>query len=355
MAVDEATAALLEQMAASGAKPLHEMTAVKAREFASAMNAPGDPGPDMKDVRNTRVHTGGGTFPIRILTPCEDPRGVIVYYHGGGWVLGEIDSFDALGRHLAARTQCTVVLVDYRMAPEYRFPTAVEDSWAALLWTAGHLPEAEGDRNGNGRLIVAGDSAGGNLSAVMAQRAKKAGGPAIGLQVLIYPVTDCDINTTSYLDPANQLLLSRESMIWFWDHYAPVEAARTHPDASPLRSTALAGLPPAVVLTAEHDPLRDEGELYATQLIKAGVPVRHERFGGQMHGFFTMLDVLPGARAGLDFVVAAIDDHFAENLSLTIGLTPHRQHPSPAVGVLISTTRGRGAVRRSRRTRGRDR
>ena len=309
MAVDEATAALLAQMAASGARPLHEMTAAQAREFAAAMSVPGDPGPDMTDVRNTRVHTGGGAFPIRILTPCQDPRGVIVYYHGGGWVLGEIDSFDALGRQLAARTKCTVVLVDYRMAPEYRFPTAVEDSWAALLWTAEHLTETVGGVNAP--LIVAGDSAGGNLSAVMAQRAKKAGGPVIGLQVLVYPVTDCDINTTSYLDPANQLLLSRESMIWFWDHYAPVEAARTHPDASPLRGAALAGLPPAVVLTAEHDPLRDEGELYATQLIKAGVPVRHRRFAGQMHGFFTMLDVLPGARDGLDFVVAAIDDHLA--------------------------------------------
>jgi acetyl esterase/lipase len=308
MAVDEETAALLAQMAASGARPLHEMTAAQAREFAAAMSVPGDPGPDMTDVRNTRVHTGGGAFPIRILTPCMDPRGVIVYYHGGGWVLGEIDSFDALGRQLAARTKCTVVLVDYRMAPEYRFPTAVEDSWAALLWTAEHLTEAVGV---NAPLIVAGDSAGGNLSAVMAQRAKKAGGPVIGLQVLVYPVTDCDINTMSYLDPANQLLLSRESMIWFWDHYAPVEAARTHPDASPLRSTALVGLPPAVVLTAEHDPLRDEGELYATQLIKAGVPVRHRRFASQMHGFFTMLDVLPGARDGLDWVVAAIDDHLA--------------------------------------------
>jgi acetyl esterase len=308
MAVDEETAALLAQMAAIGARPLHEMTAAQAREFAAAMSVPGDPGPDMTDVSNTRVHTGGGAFPIRILTPCQDPRGVIVYYHGGGWVLGEIDSFDALGRQLAARTKCTVVLVDYRMAPEYRFPTAVEDSWAALLWTAEHLTEAVGV---NAPLIVAGDSAGGNLSAVMAQRAKKAGGPVIGLQVLVYPVTDCDINTMSYLDPANQLLLSRESMIWFWDHYAPVEAARTHPDASPLRSTALVGLPPAVVLTAEHDPLRDEGELYATQLIKAGVPVRHRRFASQMHGFFTMLDVLPGARDGLDFVVAAIDDHLA--------------------------------------------
>jgi len=307
MAVDQATAALLAQVAASGARPLTELTPARARQLA-AMSVTGGPGPVMADVVNTRVHAGGGTVPIRILTPGPDPRGVIAYYHGGGWVLGELSAFEALGRQLAARTGCVVVLVDYRLAPEYRFPTAVEDSWAALLWTAEHLTEIAGQRV---PLLVAGDSAGGNLAAVMAQRALRAGGPQIALQVLVCPVTDCDLNTTSYLDPANQLLLSRDSMIWFWDHYAPVEAARAHPDASPLRSTALAGLPPAVILTAEHDPLRDEGELYATLLIKAGVPVRYRRFAGQVHGFLAMLGLLPGARDGLDFVAAAIGDHLA--------------------------------------------
>jgi acetyl esterase len=155
-------------------------------------------------------------------------------------------------------------------------------------------------------LIVAGDSAGGNLSAIMALRARAAGGPSIALQVLVYPVTDCDLESTSYRDPANQLMLSRESMVWFWDHYAPDPEARLHPDASPLRSANLSGLPPAVILTAEHDVLRDEGELYATRLLKAGVPVRHRRFDGQMHGFFTMVDLLPGADEGLDYVATAI-------------------------------------------------
>jgi acetyl esterase len=171
-------------------------------------------------------------------------------------------------------------------------------------------------------LIVAGDSAGGNLAAIMAQRAKAAASsgvdsPAIALQVLVYPVTDCDLETTSYTDPANQLLLSRESMVWFWDHYAPEPEARTHPDASPLRQVDLRNLPPAVVLTAEHDPLRDEGELYATRLVQADVPVRHQRFDGQMHGFFTMNGVLPGADAAMDYVAAAIDDQLTGEQAAT--------------------------------------
>ena len=124
-------------------------------------------------------------------------------------------------------------------------------------------------------------------------------------------MTDCDLESTSYRDPANQLMVSRESMAWFWDHYAPDPEARPHPDASPLRSASFAGLPPAVILTAEHDVLRDEGELYATRLVKAGVPVRHRRFAGQMHGFFTMVDALPGAAAGLDYVAAAIDEQLS--------------------------------------------
>jgi acetyl esterase len=313
MAVDQATAALLEQMAASGLKPLQELTPAEARGRMAAVRGEQAPGPDMASVRDTRVRASGGFVPVRVLTPVPRPRGVIVYYHGGGWVIGALADFDKLGRLLARRTGCTVILVDYRLAPEYRFPTAVDDAWAALRWADAHRAELAGTGPGSAGLplIVAGDSAGGNLSAVMAQRARAAGGPAIALQVLVYPVTDCDLETTSYRDPANQLMLSRESMIWFWDHYAPDPEARLHPDAAPLRNSDLLRLPPAVVLTAEHDPLRDEGELYATRLIKAGVPVTHRRFDGQMHGFFTMVDQLPGAGEALDYVTAAIEEHLA--------------------------------------------
>jgi acetyl esterase len=315
MALDQATTALLEQMAASGGRPLHELTPAGARGLMAAMRGDAPPGPDMASVRDTRVRASGGFVPVRVLVPVDRPRGVIVYYHGGGWVIGALADFDKLGRLLAQRTGCVVLLVDYRLSPEYRFPTAVDDAWAALRWADEHRAELAGaDQEGTrAPLIVAGDSAGGNLSAIMALRARAAGGPPIALQVLVYPVTDCDLESTSYLDPANQLMLSRESMVWFWDHYAPEPDARLHPDASPLRSANFAGLPPAVILTAEHDVLRDEGELYATRLVKAGVPVRHRRFAGQMHGFFTMVDALPGAAAGLDYVAAAIEEQLSRS------------------------------------------
>ena len=313
MALDQATTALLEEMAASGLAPLHELTPTEARGRMAMLRGDAPPGPDMAAVRDTRVRASGGFVPVRVLVPTEQPRGVIVYYHGGGWVIGGLADYDRLGRLLAQRTGCTVILVDYRLAPEYRFPTAVDDSWAALRWADEHRAELAGaaPADTGAPLIVAGDSAGGNLSAVMAMRARAAGGPAIALQVLVYPVTDSDLESTSYRDPANQLMLSRDSMVWFWDHYAPDPESRLHPDAAPLRSANFAGLPAAVILTAEHDVLRDEGELYATRLLKADVPVRHQRFAGQMHGFFTMTGVLPGAGEALDYVAAAIEEHLA--------------------------------------------
>ena len=152
-------------------------------------------------------------MPVRVLRPAEQTRGVIVYYHGGGWVIGGLDDFDKLGRLLARRTGCTVLLVDYRLAPEYRFPVAVDDAWAALRWADEHRAELASPQ---APLIVAGDSAGGNLSAVMTQRARAARGPDIALQVLVYPVTDCDMETTTYRDPGNQLMLTSDSMTWFW-------------------------------------------------------------------------------------------------------------------------------------------
>jgi acetyl esterase len=309
MALDQATTALLEQMAALGLKPLHEQTPAQARERMAALRGEQAPGPEMASAADTRVRASGGFVPIRVLTPVPRPRGVIVYYHGGGWVIGAIADFDKLGRVLAQRTECTVILVDYRLAPEYRFPTAVDDAWAALRWADERRAELA---QAGAPLIVAGDSAGGNLAAIMAQRARAGGGPALALQVLVYPVTDSDLESTSYRDPANQLMLSRESMVWFWDHYAPDPEARLHPDAAPLRNADLLRLPPAVVVTAEHDVLRDEGELYATRLLKAGVPVRHRRFAGQMHGFFTMVDVLPGAADAMDYVTAAIGETLKE-------------------------------------------
>lgn len=308
MAVDDATSALLAAMAESGNRPLLEMTPAEARAQAAAMPKPDVAGPEMAEVSDQRVPVTGGVVPVRVLVPKTTPVGVIVYYHGGGWVLGTIDDSEIVGRNLADRTGCVVVLVDYRLAPEFRFPTAVDDALAALHWVDAHIDDLAGRRV---PIVLAGDSAGGNLSAVVALKARDAGGPAIAMQVLVYPVTDCDFETTSYVDPENELFLTREAMIWFWDHYAPLPAVRLHPDASPLRAANLADLPPAVVVTAEHDVLRDEGEIYATRLVKAGVPVQHRRFEGQMHGFFTMFAVLPGGEAAMAYVSEAIRGQLA--------------------------------------------
>ena len=246
-------------------------------------------------ARMTKPHSGSSF-------PSNPPRGVLVYYHGGGWVTGSIDENDTVARKLAERTACAVVLIEYRLAPGHRYPTAVDDSYAALEWVGEHLSDIAGQEV---PLILAGDSAGGNLAAVMAIRARDRSGPRIALQVLIYPVTDADFDRPSYTDPENELLLTRDGMIWYWDHYLPESSRRTEPDASPLHTENLSGLPPAVILTAEYDVLRDEGETYAARLQEANVPTDLLRYAGQMHGFFTLL-MLPGSELGFQQVVKAV-------------------------------------------------
>ena len=256
----------------------------------------------MERVEERTIEGPDGQAKLRILVPIQNPRGVMVYYHGGGWVIGSIDEYDTVARKLAERTSCAVVLVEYRLAPEHRYPAAVDDSFAALKWVGNHLTDIAGEEV---PLIVAGDSAGGNLAAVMAIRARDRSGPPIALQVLIYPVTDADLDRPSYSNPENDLLLTRDGMIWFWDHYLPESSRRTEPDASPLHTGNLSGLPPAIVLTAEHDVLRDEGEAYAARLQEAKVPTDLQRYAGQMHGFFTLL-MLPGSELAFQQIVKAV-------------------------------------------------
>ena len=308
MALDDATQAFLAQMAAAGGKPIHEMTPEEARGLSAALGEMYVPGPDVHSSEDVRLPVDGGDILVRVLTPVPDPRGVLVYYHGGGWVIGDVPGFDTLGRTLAQRTGMTTLLVDYRLAPEHRYPVAVEDAWAALTWADENRARLAPS---GGPLVVAGDSAGGHLSAVMTQRAKARGGPSIDLQVLVYPVADADVDTPSYLDPENQLMLTRDTMIWFFDHFVPEAGRRGEAEVAPIKAEDLSGLPPAVVVTAEHDVLRDEGEAYARRLAWAGVPVQHKRFDGQMHGFFTMVNVLPGSAAGIEYVAAAIDERLA--------------------------------------------
>lgn len=305
MTLDVATKTFVDEVlnsGDSGGGSFEDRTPEEARAFRAQLAALNGPAPRMARVEDHTIEQADGSFQVRVLVPIEPAGGVIVYYHGGGWVVGSIDESDTLGRKLAERTSCAVVLVDYRLAPEHPYPAAVDDSYAALEWTAEHLEDIAGSEV---PLFVAGDSAGGNLSAVMAIRARDRNGPEIAMQVLIYPVTDANFDRPSYTDPENQLLLTRDSMIWFFDHYIPDAARRSEPEASPLYTEDLSGLPPAVVLTAEHDPLRDEGEEYAQRLTDAGVDVDLQRHKGQMHAFFALL-MLPGSERGMQQVVKAV-------------------------------------------------
>lgn len=300
MPLDEPSLRLLKQLADSGAKPFHQMQPREARAFLSTLRPAYGDGPTMLKVEEHTVIKGETGFRLRVLVPEERPSGLILYCHGGGWATMSIEDFDTFGRLLASKTRCAVVLVDYRLAPEHRYPAAVDDCWLALQWTAAQRARITG--SAEAPLVVSGDSAGANLAAVLAQRSVRLGGPRLALQVLAYPVLQADLDGPSYLDPANQLLLCREDMAWFWDQYLPDRTKRGVLDASPLAATALSGLPPTLIVSAEYDILREEGETYARLLQEAGVPVTERCFEGQMHTFFTMVNVLPASALAIDYV-----------------------------------------------------
>ena len=302
MAIDRSTAKFIAEMAEDGVKPIHKSTPLETRVLTSKIAGLAGPAPKMHRVKEQTIRGVDGEAILRILIPFDYIRGVLVYYHGGGWVTGSAGEYDTVARKLAERTSCAVVLVEYRLAPEYRYPTAVDDSYAALEWVGKHLGDIAGQ---DVPLIVVGDGTGGNLAAVTAIRARDRNGPSVALQALIYPVTDADFDRPSYLEADNQLMLTRDAMIWSWNHYLPEVHRRIEPDASPLHTENLRELPPAVILTAEHDVLRDEGEAYAARLQEADVPINLQRHAGQMHGFFTLL-MLPGSELGFQQVVKAI-------------------------------------------------
>jgi len=291
---------ILDGKAASGAPPLWECTPEEARAGVAANVALIGAGPSVASVRDIVIPGQAGGIPARVYSPVPDAPGVVVYYHGGGWVLGSADQWDASVRALAVASGCDVVSVDYRLAPEHVFPAAADDAYDAVLWVASSLADGR-------PLVVAGDSAGGNLAAVSALRARDTGGPPLALQVLVYPVTDSDLDRKSYHQyDGTEFILNRRDMVWFWDHYAPDPAARANPYASPLRASDLSGLPPAYVVTAEHDPLRDEGFAYADRLRAAKVPVEHRHYGTQIHAFFTFVNLIDDADKAVAEAGAAI-------------------------------------------------
>jgi acetyl esterase len=296
--VDPNVQAMLDGLAASDTPDLSEMGVADAR-IAIGMLAlvDGEPEP-VDEVRDLVLPGPAGDIPARLYRsgPDDGPRPVLVWYHGGGWVIGDLESADPTARKLANRTGAVVVSIDYRLAPEHPYPAPLDDCWAALQWVAAHTGEIGGDP---ARIAVGGDSAGGNLAALVAVMARDAGGPALRHQLLVYPATDLTMSYPSIEINGEGLLLTRKAMVWFSGNYLG-DADPRDPRISPMFVDDLSGVAPATVLTAEFDPLRDEGAAYAQRLVDAGVDCEHHGYDGMIHGFFGLGTVTPVALEAMD-------------------------------------------------------
>ncbi|MCY3557954.1 MAG: alpha/beta hydrolase [Chloroflexi bacterium] len=285
------TQGLLAMLEEAGGPDISEQTPEEARAAIANFAAMQAGAPEPARVEDRNVPGPAGDIPVRVYASAGDNLPVVMYFHGGGWVLGDIDSHDGTCKQLLAELgEAAVVSVHYRLAPEDKYPAAAEDCYAATQWVAEHASEIGGD---GARLAVCGDSAGGNLSAVVSQMARDRGGPAIAAQVLHVPVTDHNYSYPSYTENAEGMLLTRASMVWFWDHYLNSDADGQEAYASPIKAADLSGLPPALVQTAEYDPLRDEGEAYGAALEAAGTEVSVHRYNGVVHDPFMMFAVIP--------------------------------------------------------------
>lgn len=303
MALHPTLARMLEIYRAAGRPAYAACSPEEARALLSASAAALGDGPQVGPVSDLAVPTRCGSVPARLYRAGGPERGLVVYVHGGGWVLGALADFDALARSLVARSGCALLMVDYRLAPEHAFPAGLEDVEDAIRWASGQRRQLAGAEV---PLLVAGDSAGANLATVAATALKD--DIEIALQLLIYPVADCDFTTASYRLPEEDLFLSRADMQWFYRHYAP-EALWSDPRISPLRAPGLKGAAPAWIAVAEYDVLHDEAVAYAQRLAAAGVPAALHRYAGMGHGFFRMMNLVDVADRALDDAARAIREH----------------------------------------------
>jgi acetyl esterase/lipase len=308
--VDPAFAPMLESIAAMPPPPPGSDPVASARAGTAMMFT--HPSPPDVGVEERVLPGPSAAIPVRVYTPrdLDAPAGVLGYFHGGGFIAGSVDSHDGTVRELAAGAGCVAVSVEYRLAPEHPYPAALDDCLAALHWVAANAAEIGGDP---GRIAIGGDSAGGNLAAAVALRNRDEGGPALAFQLLVYPVTDVACVTPSMTENATGYMLTADSMRWMWSNYLAggVADAATDPYASPAAAPDLAGLPPAMVITAEYDPLRDEGEAYAARLLAAGVATDVIRYDGQIHGFFSMHALAPQSKAAIDAASGALRRAFS--------------------------------------------
>ena len=313
MTINPDAAKVVELIIASGRPPYPTIGHKAAREIFVASRAILQPDPSpVGEIRDLAATGPTGKIPLRLYrgqgTDASRPQPTLIYYHGGGWVLGNLESHDGVCRDIANAANCTVISVDYRLAPEAKFPAAADDSIAAAQWIHDNAADLAVDRN---RLAVGGDSAGGNLSAVVALHARDNSGPKLKLQVLIYPSADMSSVYPSYEAHAEQLPLTRVTMDWFVDLYLNSrEKDAKDWRASPLHAKSLAGLPPAYVITAGMDPLRDEGEAFAAKLKAAGVPVTLKRFDGQIHGFLTMGRIIRDSQVAIGDIAGELKKAF---------------------------------------------
>lgn len=301
--LDPQVARVLERIPAISYEGMSPPEARRASRERSRLSEKVEP---VATVFDRFVPTTSGDVPIRVYAPADSPLPALVFLHGGGWVLGDLDGPDALCRALANRGSCIVISVDYPLAPEFRFPAALEASYEVTRWVRDHgraigaLPS----------VAVGGESAGGNLAAGIALMARDRGGPTLAFQLLLMPVLDHGFDTASYLDHAEGYRLTRKEMMWWWHNYLLDGSDGADPYASPLRATDLQGLPPALVLTAEFDPLRDEGESYAKRLKAAGVTVEQRRYPGVVHGFLSMAGEVDVARQAVNDIGTALRTAF---------------------------------------------
>jgi acetyl esterase len=297
MPLDPQVKALLDQMA--GLPRLEELSVADARKQVERRIAVNLPTLPIAAVLNRTIPGPGGDLPVRIYTP--DGNGLfplIVFFHGSGFVLCNLDTHDGVCRNLCAAAGCVMVSVDYRLAPEHKFPAGPEDCYAATKWAAEHARELNADP---GRIVIAGDSAGGNMVAVTALMVRDKVVPVLRGQLMIYPVTDYfNSGHPSYAENAEGYGLTAAGMRWFWAHYLNSESEADNPYVSPLRARDLSGLPPALIITAEYDVLRDEGERYGKRLAEAGVHTKIVRYDGMNHGFFNMYGIVDKARSALE-------------------------------------------------------
>lgn len=302
---------LLDQLAAAGGPAIEEMSLADARAMMSTLAQLTATVPQGVETELITMSTPRGDIRVRLYRPSgasATPCPLLVWLHGGGWVIGDLESADPTARDLAVQTGAIVASVDYPLAPEHPFPAAPEAGLAAAGWLAGHAAQLGADP---ARVAVGGDSAGGNLAAVTALLARDRGGPEFKFQLLVYPVTDCLMSYPSVKENGEGYLLTASAMHWFIDHYLPSGTDPRDPAASPLYAGDLNSLPPALVITAEFDPLRDEGEAYAARLERAGVPVTASRYDGMIHGFFGMTGVIDSGREAVREAAEALNKAFS--------------------------------------------